>query len=95
MQNDPKRSRLDQPAVYQIKVQGRLDASWKEWFGDMTIAVSHDKDRMTVTTMTGLVVDQVALHGLLLRIRDLGLPLLEVLCLDESHPHDQLHGKNK
>jgi len=32
---------------------------------------------------------------LLLRIRDLGLPLLEVLCLDESHPHDQLHGKNK
>lgn len=52
----------------------------------MTIAVTLGKDGTIVTTMTGLVIDQVALHGLLARIGDLGLPLLEVQCLDEQGP---------
>ena len=95
MQNKPQRSRFDQPATYQFKVQGRLDANWKEWFDGMEIAVSCDEQGKIATTMTGLVVDQVALHGLLVRIRDLGLLLLSVQCLDEPGPHDQLHGKNK
>ena len=78
MQENSKRSKLDQPAVYQILVGGRLDNSWTEWFDGMVIAASQDEQGFSVTTLTGLVVDQVALHGLLVRIRDLGLPLLRV-----------------
>ncbi len=79
----PTRSlRLDQPVIYQIEVQGRLDASWSSWFDDLTITTSGGESGSAVTTLTGLVRDQVALHSLLIRIRDLGLPLLLVRCLD-------------
>ena len=57
-----------------------------EWFDNMDIVVSEDEDGATVTSMTGLVVDQVALHGLLARIRDLNLQLLSVQCLDSPPP---------
>jgi len=82
MQNKPQRSRLEQSAIYRIKVQGRLNASWTEWFNGMTVTASHEDNGITVTILTGLVVDQVALHGLLVRIRDLGLPLLSVECME-------------
>ncbi len=79
----PSRSlRLDQPVIYQIQVQGRLDASWSAWFDEMTVSTTSGEGSSTVTTLTGLVRDQVALHSLLIRIRDLGLPLLYVQCLD-------------
>ena len=81
MQNNTQRSLLDQPANYKIEVQGCLDASWSEWFDGMSIIVTKDEDGMIITTMTGLVTDQVALHGLLARIRDLGLSILLVRCL--------------
>jgi hypothetical protein len=81
VQNNPQRSLLDQPANYKIEVQGCLDASWSEWFDGMSIIVTKDEDGMIITTMTGLVTDQVALHGLLARIRDLGLSILLVRCL--------------
>lgn len=81
MQNNTKRSLLDQPTNYKIEVQGCLDASWSEWFDGMSIIVTKDEDGMIITTMTGLVTDQVALHGLLARIRDLGLSILLVRCL--------------
>jgi hypothetical protein len=68
---------LDQPATYQIQVRGRLDASWSDWFDDVTIQAGSRSDGTPVTTLTGLL-DQAALHGILKRIRDLGLPLLEV-----------------
>ncbi len=78
----PSRSvRLDQPVNYQIQVQGRLDESWSSWFDDLTITTSGESG-FAITTLTGLVRDQVALHSLLIRIRDLGLPLLLVRCLD-------------
>jgi hypothetical protein len=82
MRNNPQHSRLDQPAIYRIKVQGRLDASWSGWFNGMTITVSQDKAGMTITTMSGLISDQVVLHGILARIRDMGLPLLNIECVE-------------
>ncbi len=83
MQTNSQRPRLDQPATYAIRVQGRLDAGWSAWFDDLTVSVAGGGGAPAVTTLTGPVIDQVALHGLLARIRDLGLPLLSVQCLEE------------
>jgi hypothetical protein len=60
-------------ALYQIKVKGILGNRWSDWFESMTI-----KSRDGVTIISGNVVDQAALHGLLVRIRDLGLTLISV-----------------
>lgn len=65
------------PAEYQIQVLGRLTESWSGWFEGMNISAQLQND-LPVTTMTGIIVDQAALFGLLNRIRDLGLPLLLV-----------------
>lgn len=73
---------LDQPGIYQIKVQGRLRAGWSHWFSDLEIATEKSADGRTVTRLTGTVADQAALHGLIGRIRDLGLPLLLVALLE-------------
>lgn len=70
--------RLHLPATYRIKVQGRLDEGWSTWFDNMAITVESGDDGATVTTLTGVVIDQPALHGLLTRVRDLGLLLLLV-----------------
>jgi hypothetical protein len=64
---------FDKPRIYQIKVQGGLDETWSDWFDALTVVQHKDE-----TLLTGLVRDQAALHGLLARIRDLGLPLLLV-----------------
>ncbi len=61
------------PAHYQIKVKGRIGSQWSDWFEGMTIESEGD-----VTTITGEVADQAALHGLLIRVRDLTLPLISV-----------------
>lgn len=72
---------LDRPATYQITVQGRLDPDWSDWFEGMTLTTAIDGKR-SITTLTGLVVDQAALHGLLNKLYGLGLPLLAINCLD-------------
>jgi hypothetical protein len=69
---------LDQPAGYQIKVQGRLSQAWAEWFEGMSLTAEPQADGGAITTLSGVVADQAALFGLLARIRDLGLPLLLV-----------------
>ena len=69
---------LDQPATYQIKVPGHLDASWSEWAGGMAITVESESDGPPVTTLTGTVADQAALQSLLRRLYSLGLPLISV-----------------
>jgi len=61
-------------SVYQIRVKGQLDSSWSEWFDGLAITVERDG----VTLLAGPVTDQPALHGLLIKIRDLGLSLLSV-----------------
>ena len=69
---------FDKPTIYQIKVKGSLDETWSDWFGALTIARQKDE-----TLLIGQVRDQAALHGLLARIRDLGLPLLLVEQINE------------
>ena len=59
---------------YEIHLRGRLDQRWASWFDDMTVTASDDG----TTVLTGPVSDQAALHGVLARLRDLGLPLLSV-----------------
>lgn len=72
------------PTTYRIKVRGRLDAEWSEWFDNWSISVEEDDGRWEVTTLTGPAIDQAALFGLLWRIRDLNLPLLMVQCVEEQ-----------
>ena len=69
---------FDQTANYQIKVQGRLDERWANWFDGMSITFEPAEDGSTMTVLTGSVVDQAALYGLINRMRDLGLPLISV-----------------
>jgi hypothetical protein len=69
---------LTTPATYRIRVQGQLGPDWTVFFGGLTLSWQEPDQ----TVLVGQVVDQAALHGLLNTIRDLGLPLLEVLCLE-------------
>jgi hypothetical protein len=73
---DPRES-----ARYEIRLTGHLDARWGAWFDGLT--VSHEADGTTV--ISGLIVDQAALHGLLQRVRDLGMPLVSVTRAEAYH----------
>jgi len=63
-----------QAMVYRSKFKGHLGCQWTDWFDGLTITLEEDGD----TLLTGPVVDQAALHGLLKKVRDLGMPLLSV-----------------
>jgi hypothetical protein len=65
---------------YEIKVKGHLDNRWSEWFDGL--AITHEEDGTTV--LAGPVADQAALHGLLIKVRDLGLPLVSVNLSEEA-----------
>ena len=65
---------LSQPTVYQIRIKGHLNLRWRDWFEGLTITLEDNGD----TLLTGPVVDQAALFGLLRKVRDLGMPLLLV-----------------
>ena len=64
----------DQPGLYEIRIKGHLDDRWADWFEGLTITLEDNGE----TLLTGPVVDQAALHGLLRKVRDLGMPLLSV-----------------
>ena len=66
------------PASYELRVEGHLDEHWSTWFGGMFLI--HDDDG--TTTLRGLVTDQAALHGLLAKVRDLGITLISVEAID-------------
>jgi len=64
----------NEPGLYEIRLKGHLDNRWADRFGGLTITLESNGD----TLLTGPVVDQAALHGLLKKVRDLGLPLVSV-----------------
>ena len=66
--------------VYEIRVKGHLGCQWTEWFGGLTITLEDNGD----TLLTGQVVDQAAMHGLLKKVRDLGMPLISVNRVEPS-----------
>jgi hypothetical protein len=68
----------DYPVIYQITVQGYLDERRADWFDGMSIVPQEGTEGMSVTRLTGEVVDQAALHGLLRKLYDLGLSLLSI-----------------
>ena len=63
------------PVIYEIRVGGHLPSQWGDWFEGLTVTLEADGN----TRISGPVVDQAALHGLLKKVRDLGLPLLSVI----------------
>ena len=64
----------DWPAIYEIRVEGHLGHALAGWFEGLSIALEDDGD----TLLTGAIVDQAALHGLLKKVRDIGVPLVSV-----------------
>ena len=68
------KSEKAQSMIYQIRIKGHLGRHWTDWFDGLTITALDNGD----TLLTGLVVDQAALHGVLKKVRDLGMPLLSV-----------------
>ena len=72
------------PAFYQIKAVGRLGTQWTDWFEGLSVECQGK-----LTIISGRIVDQSALHGLLAKIRDLGMPIISVRRLDTDPDHTQ------
>lgn len=66
--------------IYEIRLKGHLDPHWANWFGGLAITLTAGGD----TVLTGPVADQAALHGLLKKVRDVGLPLRSLSCLPSN-----------
>ncbi len=69
-----------EPGLYEIRIKGHLDDQWDAWFGGLTITLEDDGN----TLLAGPVVDQAALYGLLRKVRDLGIPLISVMRVEDS-----------
>jgi hypothetical protein len=84
MTNHNRKINPNPPIVYEIRIKGQVDNQWTDWFEGLTITLEENGD----TLLTGPVIDQAALHGLLKKVRDLGLPLVSVnrVQLNKSHP---------
>jgi hypothetical protein len=84
MPHDIRRTDLDDPITYEIRIKGHLSADWTQWFDCLTIVQIDDGE----TVLTCTVCDQSALHGLLRRIRDLGVALISVVQITTSDVAD-------
>ena len=70
-----------QPKIYQIRIKGRLDSEWSDWFEGLAVTQAEGGD----TLLIGPVADDAALHGLLKKVRDLGMPLISVNRIEAGH----------
>lgn len=77
-----KKLTIYHPAVYKIHLQGALDKSWSDRLNGMSIKTSTDENDYPVTTMSGELLDQAALMGVLNSVYNMGLPLLSVECIE-------------
>jgi hypothetical protein len=68
------------PIIYQIRIKGHVGPQWTDWFGGMTITLEDNGN----TLLTGPVIDQAALYGLLRTVRDVGLPLISVIHVEPN-----------
>ena len=75
-----------EPELYEIRIKGHLDDRWEAWFEGLTLTREDNGD----TQLNGLVADQAALHGLLRKVRDLGMPLISVICVRSGHAEGQV-----
>ena len=82
MEHNTPNPGLDRPATYQIRVEGRLDERWSDWFEGMTITVEGEEGGLSITTLTGIVADQAALQGMLRALYTLGLTVRSVTRID-------------
>ena len=79
--NSDSDMQTDQPILYQIRIGSHLGSQWTDWFEGMTITREENGE----TILTGQVADQAQLHGLLKKIRDLGITLISISPIDPSH----------
>jgi len=77
--------------IYEIQVEGQLSPQWVDWFEGLSISLEEDGN----TLLTGPVADQAALHGLLKKIRDLGMPLISVNRVQFHETHQDRSNKEK
>jgi hypothetical protein len=82
--------KLETPATYRIRVQGRLDETWSDRLGGMVITRAFTADKAPVTILVGHLKDQAALSGVLNALYDLHLPLLSVECLNDNKNYDAI-----
>ena len=82
-----------QPLVYQIRIKGHLGRDWTDWFEGLSITLEDNGE----TLLTGPVIDQAALHGLLKKVRDVRMPLLSVIEVqfNENHRYQSKKGEKK
>ena len=78
--NNSEPDRPRKSSCYEIRLQGRLDQRWSTWFDGLILST----DEAGTTTLRGPVTDQAALHGLLARVRDLGVPLISLRRLEND-----------
>ena len=78
--NTTPRLSAAEPLWCEIRVRGQLDGSWSAWFGGLAVADGADGEAV----LAGELADQAALHGVLIKVRDLGLPLLGVTCNERN-----------
>jgi hypothetical protein len=79
------------PTAYEIRLKGQLNSEWADWFGGLTIT---PEDNGT-TLLTSPAIDQAALHGLLKRVRDLGLPLISINPIESEPNQSSTEGNEK
>src|SRR5690348_7084982 len=79
----------EQPTVYEIRIKGHLGREWADWFGGLTVTLEQNGD----TSLAGAVPDQAALHGLLRKVRDLGMTLLSINSMEPGQT-DAAEGTN-
>ena len=80
-----------QTVIFQIRIKGHLSRAWTDWFEGLTITLEENGD----TLLTGPVVDQASLHGLLKKVRDLGMPLVSVSQVQFNETHSYCSKKEK
>jgi hypothetical protein len=82
---------MDTPPIYEIQIAGHLSPQWSDWFEGLTITLEENGN----TLLSGPVADQAALHGLLKKVRDLGMPLISVNRVQFDGTHQNRSNKEK